>query len=157
MPFAPTQHTPAAKTRIPTENDFDLRPRLPQPLHQKLQSRPSVPGRVNVGWPQIGHQQLFPAKHIERQETIVTIVTMKERSLLLPMHPIIRGIKIEDQLGGRWRKRSDELVDRIPCSAQAAGRSARFSNRQSVGLEASGWSLRPPFAKLDRAATCRDR
>ena len=111
MPFAPTEHTPAAKTRIPTENDFDLRPRLPQPRHQKLQSRPSVPGRVNVGWPQIGHQQLFPAKHIERQETIITIVTVKETSLLLPMHPVIGRIKIQDQLRGRWRKRSDELID----------------------------------------------
>jgi hypothetical protein len=28
--FAPTQQPPPAKTRVTTENDFDLRPRLPQ-------------------------------------------------------------------------------------------------------------------------------
>jgi hypothetical protein len=28
--FAPTQQPPPAKTRVTPENDFDLRPRLPQ-------------------------------------------------------------------------------------------------------------------------------
>ena len=60
--------------------------------------------------PQIRHQQLLAAEHVERQETVIAVVTVEERALLLAMHPIIRGIKIQDQFGGRRRKGGDELL-----------------------------------------------
>src|ERR1035438_3785353 len=102
MLFAPAQQAPAAKARVTPENDFHLRPRLPQPLDQEFQNRPRMAGGPAVPWPQIGHQQLFATENIERQETIIAVVTVEVRALLPAMHAIIGGVEIEDQLGG-WR------------------------------------------------------
>jgi hypothetical protein len=119
--FTPAEQAPAAKARVTPEDDFHLRPRLPQSLHQQFQNRPRMPGGTTIPGPQIGHQQLFATEHVERQETVVAIVTMKVRTFLPAMHAIIGGVKVEDQLGGRRAERGDELVHQNPVQRPGGG------------------------------------
>jgi hypothetical protein len=74
--FAPTPPTPATKARVTPENDFNLRPGLPQPLDQEFQDRPRVAGDANISGPQIRDQQMLAAENIERQETVIAVVTV---------------------------------------------------------------------------------
>ncbi len=93
----------------------------PQPPHQQFQDRPRMAGGPAVARPQIRDEQLFAAEHIERQETIVAIVTVKVRPFLPAMHPVIGGVEVEDQLGGRRRERGDELVGQNPVQCPGGG------------------------------------
>ena len=119
--FAPAQQTPAAKARVTPENDFHLRPGLPQSLNQQFQNRPRMAGGPTISGPQIRDEQLFAAEHIERQETVVAVATVEVGALLPAMHPIIRGVEIEDQLGGRRAERRDELIHQNPVQRPGGG------------------------------------
>ena len=44
-PLAPAQHPPAAKARVPPEDDIHRGQRLPQPLHQQLEDGPGMTWR----------------------------------------------------------------------------------------------------------------
>ena len=103
------------------ENDFHLRPRLPQSLNQQFQNRPRVRRRATIPGPQIRHQQLFAAENIERQKTIVAVVAVKVCALLPAMHAIIRRVQVEDQLGGWRAERSGELIHENPVQRPGGG------------------------------------
>ena len=95
MIFTPAQQTPAAKARVTPENNLYMWPRLPQSLDQEFQNRPRMTRGPAVARSQIRDKQLFATENIERQETVVTVVTVKVRALLPAMHAIIGGVKIE--------------------------------------------------------------
>ncbi len=90
---------PAAKARVALEDDFHLRPRLPQPRDQQLQNRPRVAGGATITGSQTRHEQLFTTKNAERQETVVAVVTRQVRAFLPAMPPISRGGEVEEQPG----------------------------------------------------------
>jgi hypothetical protein len=99
--FAPAQHAPTTKAAVASKNDADLGPGLAQSPGQQRKNRPGMLGPVNVAGPQIGHQQLRVAKHIERQEAVVAIVAVEETAFLLAVHRVIGGVEVQHQLLGR--------------------------------------------------------
>ena len=101
----------AAEARIRAQDDADMGPSLPQPRHQQLQYRPGMFGAVDVRRPQIAHQQLIAAEHIERQEAVAIVVAVKEPSLLFAMHRIVGGVEVEHQFIRRRIKGGDEGLD----------------------------------------------
>ena len=100
MALAPPQHFPAAKTRVAPEDDLHIRPDLANAFDQQRQDRPGVRGGIDVGRPQVRHQQMMTAENIQRQETILIVVTMKKPVDLMAMHRVIGGIKIQHQFFG---------------------------------------------------------
>jgi hypothetical protein len=56
--------------------------------------------RVNARHPQLRSQQMSSAEHVQGQVAITVVIAVKEPPLLLPVHRIIRRIKIEDDLTG---------------------------------------------------------
>jgi len=60
-----------------------------------------VPGPVDVARAQVADQQLLATEHIERQKTVIAIVPVEVGSHLRAVHPIIGGVKIQDELLGR--------------------------------------------------------
>ncbi len=119
--FAPAQQAPAAKARVAPEDDFHLRPRLPQPRDQQLQNRPRVAGGATITGSQTRHEQLFTTKNAERQETVVAVVTRQVRAFLPAMPPISRGGEVEEQPGGRRAERSDALIHPNPMQRPGGG------------------------------------
>ncbi len=112
---------PAAKARVALEDDFHLRPRLPQPRDQQLQNRPRVAGGATITGSQTRHEQLFTTKNAERQETVVAVVTRQVRAFLPAMPPISRGGEVEEQPGGRRAERSDALIHPNPVQRPGGG------------------------------------
>jgi hypothetical protein len=64
---------------------------------------------------------LFAAEHVERQETVIPIVTVEVRARLFAMHAIVRGVEVQDQFGRRDTKRGDELVHKNPVHRPGSG------------------------------------
>jgi hypothetical protein len=56
-----------------------------------------VLGAIDLGGPQIRHQQLLAAEHVKRQIAVAVVVTVEEPSLLLAVHRIVGGIEVQDQ------------------------------------------------------------
>lgn len=82
---------------------------LAQALGEQLENRPGVARAIAVARPQIGNQQQLVAEDVERQEAPVAVVTVIEAPFLVPMHPVIGRVKIQDQLRRRCGKRGDEF------------------------------------------------
>ncbi len=52
--------------------------------------------RVYFRWTKVRYQQLIATVNVQRQETVVVIVTMNETPLLVAMYFVIGGIEIKD-------------------------------------------------------------
>jgi len=68
-------------------------------------------GPIDLARPQITHQQLIAAEHIQRQKTVMVITAMKESSLLTTVYCIIGCIEIENQLLGGGGKGGNEAFN----------------------------------------------
>ena len=99
--FTPRHPLVPAEARIPAEQDLHLGPLLPEPLDQQRQNSPSVFRRIRVTAPQITDPQRVPAKDLKGKETMRPIIPMIMPSDRVPRHPVIRGIKVQDQLTRR--------------------------------------------------------
>ena len=55
---------------------------------------------VNIARTQISYQQLGSTEHIQRQEAVMVIVSVEERTDLVTVNRIISAIKIQNQLSG---------------------------------------------------------
>ena len=68
--------------------------------------------RVDVGRPQIGHQQVIAGEHIQRQEAIAVVIAVviavEEAPLLMAVHRIVGGIHVQHNLFGRPLEGGDE-------------------------------------------------
>ena len=67
-------------------------------------------GAVDIAGPQITDQQLLTAKDIQREEAVGIVITMEEAPFLQAVHPVVGGIKVENQLFGWLGKGCDELL-----------------------------------------------
>ena len=67
-------------------------------------------GGVDVRRTQVGRQQPVPAEHVQRQETVLVVVAVKESSHLVAVDRIIRGIEVQDQLRRRRGVRGNEVL-----------------------------------------------
>jgi hypothetical protein len=66
---------------------------------------------VDVGAPELGHQQVPATENVQRQVAVAIIVAMKEPTLLVPVDRIIGGIKIKDNPLGRLCVGLQEQID----------------------------------------------
>ena len=41
---------------------------------------------------------------------LIAVITVKVRAFLPAMHPVVRGVEVEDQFGGRRGEEGDELI-----------------------------------------------
>ncbi len=112
--FAPGQHLPTTKTRVPTKHNADLGPALPKSLHQQCENRPGMFGAIDLAWTQITHQQLIFAENIQWQIAVVIVVTMEETAFLVTVNPVIGGIEVQNQLLRCAFERSDKLIHHDP-------------------------------------------
>jgi hypothetical protein len=70
-----------------------------------------VLGPVDVAGPQIGAQQLLAGEDIQRQETILIVIPVKEAPFLLAMNGIVGGVEVQHHFLGRRLVRLDEQLD----------------------------------------------
>ena len=108
MALAPAHQPPAAEARIRPHHDADPGPGPTQPRDQKLQYRPGMLRRVDIGRPQIGHQQVVAGEHIQRQEAIAVVIAVEKASLLTTVHRIVGGVDVQHNLFGRPLEGGDE-------------------------------------------------
>src|SRR5690606_17740427 len=95
---APRQDQVAAKATVAAEDNAGVWEAAADPPYQQLQDGSSMLGGVLVALAQVSNQQLIAAEDIQRQETVFIVVAMKEATLLMTVHRIIRGVEIEYQL-----------------------------------------------------------
>ena len=109
--FAPGQNPPPAEARVAAQDDAHVRPGRAQPFDQQFEDGASVFGGIDVGRPQVGHQQLLAAEDVQRQEAVVIVVAVEEAALLLAMHRIVGRIEVQDEFARGHRERGDESVE----------------------------------------------
>ena len=109
--FAPREYPIPAESAVGTPNNPCLRPALANPFDQQLEDGPGVLAGIDLARPQIGYQQLIATKNIERQKTVMVVITVEKATLLEPVHRIVGGVKVQDNLFGRFGKGAHELLD----------------------------------------------
>ncbi len=87
---------------------------------------------IDVGSPELGHEQLLAAEDVERQIAVAIVITMEETAFPVAVDGVVRGIEIEDDLLGRLlmglREEGDEEIfdsRRIMADTVVAVRPAR--------------------------------
>ena len=112
MTLAPAHQSPAAEAGIgphpDAHPDAHPGPGPAQARDQKLQNAKRMLRRVDVGRPQIGHQQVIAGEHIQRQEAIAVVIAVEEAPLLMAVHRIVGGIHVQHNLFGRPLEGGDE-------------------------------------------------
>jgi integrase len=93
---------------------------------------------------------------LERQKTVVTVVTMAGRAFLPVRHPIIRAVEVEDQLGGRRAARGDELIHQNPLQRPGGGAIRAFFH-ESLACAALTMMVEPNSRRMERAVPWTDR
>src|SRR4030042_975358 len=131
MLITPSHQSPATQPTIPTKDDLNVRPLPAKPLHQQLQNRPAVQGRINIRRPKIRHQQLTGTEHVQRQEAVMIVIAVKETLHLIAMHRIVGRVKVQNQLFRRCNMRTDECLDKhLGNSGQCLAVNAVFQTAQ---------------------------
>ncbi len=109
--LAPGHQRIPGKPAVGAHHDVCPRPALPNvpddARHLLDGARRSTPIRR----PQARRQQMAPAKNVERQVAVAVVIAVEEAPLLRPVHRIIGGIEIEDDLLRRSLVRLQEQVD----------------------------------------------
>ena len=83
-------------------DDASLRgPTVASPVAEILEHPRRCPGGVDIGTPQPGAQQMLPREDVQREITVVAVVTVKEPAFLLAMDRVVGRIQIQHDLLGR--------------------------------------------------------
>ena len=101
MVFTPAEQVIPAKARVGPDDDRDLRPALPNPADDPFQFLHRSRGPIDIGTPQPGAQQMLPREDVQREITVVAVVTVKEPAFLLAMDRVVGRIQIQHHLLGR--------------------------------------------------------
>ena len=134
--LAPMQQLPAAKARLPAQDDAHLRPDLPQAVDQQLQNRAGVQTGVAVAGAQVGHPQTRTAEDVQRQEAVVVVVAVEEAGFLRAVNRVVGGIAVQNQLLRRLVEGGAELLHehtRHPGQAGPAGAVLQAAERRGAG------------------------
>jgi hypothetical protein len=95
--FTPVKHPVSAKTAVSSKNNPHLRPNLTKSFHQQRQDCPGVLCVVYVAGTKIRSQKMIAAKYIQRQKTVMIIITVKKPTHLLPVNRVVCAVKIQNQ------------------------------------------------------------
>ena len=96
--LAPAHQPPAAEARIGPHHDAHPGPGPTQAGQQKLQDRPGVLPRVDIGRPQIGDWQVIASEHIQRRKVIPVVMAVEEAPLLMTVHRVVGGVEVKNYL-----------------------------------------------------------
>src|SRR5262249_3612049 len=99
--LAPGHQLLSRKAAVGAHENANLRPALADVGDNATDLLYGTVRRIQARHTQLGSQQVPSAEHVQRQVAITVVIAVKEPSLLLPVHWIIRRIKIEDDLT-RW-------------------------------------------------------
>ena len=83
------------ETAVTTDNDPGCRPSLANSLDKQLQDGPGMFGSVNVGWTQVRTEQMFAAENVQRQKTVVPVITVKKPAFLISVKRVIGRVEVE--------------------------------------------------------------
>ena len=72
-----------------------------------------MPRPIDVRGPKVGHQQLLAAQHVQRKVAVAVVVPVKKSSRLVPVHRVVSGVEVQDQLLGWVRERGNELLEQF--------------------------------------------
>jgi len=112
--LAPGHQIVARKARIGTYDDAHIWPLSADVRNDALDFLHRAFGGVHAGRPQLGRQQMAPAKNIERQITVAVVIAVEEPPFLVPVDWVIGGIEIKDDLVWSARVRLQKQVDQKP-------------------------------------------
>lgn len=112
--LAPPKHAPTAKSGVGSKDDFDFGPSFAKSFDQDFEDGPSSAGTVGVGGAEQGAKRVTPAKNIEREEAVATVVVVVGGALLTSVNEVVGGVEVEDEFAW-WRvvtldKEVDEQV-----------------------------------------------
>ena len=116
--LAPAEHPPAAEPGVGAQHDLHLGPALAKRLHQHRQHRPGVLRPVDAARPQVRHQQVPAAEHVQRQVAVVAVVAVEEALLLSPVQARVRRVEVQHQPARRHPVRRHELLEQLPVDGQ---------------------------------------
>lgn len=136
QPVAQPQQLPAAEPAIAAEDDPHVGPTRTDLPHQQRGDRPGVLGRVDVARPQVGDERLAAAEDVERQEAVMTVVTVEETAFLLAVRGVVGGVEVQRDLRRRLVVAVEELVDQN--LLQANQRTSRDAVLQSAERRRTG-------------------
>src|ERR1035437_3347117 len=102
VPFAPAHQILSTKTAVASHDDSHRRPRAANLLDNLRQLLHRTRRAVDIGWPQLGAQQMLATKDVERQVAVAVVVAVKESAQLMAVDRIIGGVEVEHNLL-RWR------------------------------------------------------
>ena len=96
--LAPGHQLVARKAGVGAQQDARARPARADVRDDARHLLDRAGRRVDVGAPQLGHQQMAAAEHVERQIAVAIVIAVEEPPLLLAVQRIVRRIEIEDDL-----------------------------------------------------------
>lgn len=60
---------------------------------------------------------MVSAKHVQRQKTVVVVVSVKEPAILIAVNFCVGGVEVEHQFSGKFFERTDERIDQSSVGA----------------------------------------
>ena len=67
-------------------------------------------GPVDVGRPQVRHQELLAAGNVQGQEAVVVVIAVEEAAFLIAVHGVVGGVEVQHQFLGRRGVGGDERL-----------------------------------------------
>ena len=111
MRFAPVHQAVAGKTRVAAQDDARVRPAVANARDERGQHVDRPHRRVAVRGAQLGDEHMVAAGHVQGQVAIAAVVAVKKLALLIAMHRVVRRVKVQHDLLGRFGKRIEEYID----------------------------------------------
>ena len=109
--LAPGHQVLARKAGVGAQQDARARPARADVRDDARHFLDRARRRVDVGAPQLGHQQMTAAEHVERQIAVAIVIAVEEPPFLLAVQRIVGRIEIENDLP-RARARAPRGTDR---------------------------------------------
>ena len=111
MRFAPIHQPVAGKTRVAAQDDARVRPAVANARDAPGQHVDRALRRVAVRGGQLGDEHMVAPGHVQRQVAIAAVVAVKQLALLIAMHRVVRRVKVQHDLLGRFGKRIEEQIE----------------------------------------------
>ncbi len=89
-------------------------------------------GAIDIAGAEVGADELFSTEHVQRQEAVMVIISMKEATNLVAVDRIVGRIKIQGDFLGRCTVRRDELIHKYLGDAVRPGNPPRLAGGRAL-------------------------
>jgi hypothetical protein len=118
--LAPPKHAPTAKSGVGSKDDFDLGPGFAKSFDEDFEDGPGSAGTVGIGRSEQRAERVTPAKNVEREEAVATVVVVVGGALLTPVDEVVGGVEVEDEFAWWGGVTFDKEVDEEMSQAHRA-------------------------------------